>query len=917
MRIALISWLLCLWKHLCVHNSVVSAQCLEDQRSLLLQFKNNLTFHYENATKLVSWTENIDCCEWGGVSCDSKGHVVALDLSEQHISAEISSSSSLFSLQYLQDLNLAYNHFSSVIPSAIHNLTNIIHLNFSYAGFSGQIPIEISHLTNLVTLDLSAYSIILTGEEWLKLENPNLGKLVQNLTSITKLYLDGVSISAKGEEWCGALFSLPSLQELGLLDCNLSGPIHSLARLEHLTKIILDANNLSSPVPNTFSNFKNLTTLSLSSCNLRGTFPHNIFQVGTLSFIDISYNEGLHGSLPDFPLHASLNTLIVSNTNFSGPLPNSISNLRQLSTLDLSFCQFSGTLPISMSNLTQLVLLKLSYNRFIGPIPSLNKCKKLIRVILSGNNFTGALPSTHFEGLQNLTDINLHNNSFTGKIPSSLFVLPSMRNILLSNNKFDGELDSFINLSSRIESLELSNNHLEGPIPMSLFQLTQLRDLQLSFNKFSGNIHLNIIQKLGNLNTLDLSYNNLSVIDTKTNTFPSFPMIGSLSLASCKLTTFPKFLKNQSALAHLDLSNNNLMGTIPHWLSNFSHLYHLNLSYNYLTKWEEPLLNNMSSLMVLDVHSNCLQGPLPVLPQLILSYLDYSNNNLSSSIPPNIGNIPESLCNASFLEVLDLSNNSLTGTIPKCLIAMNGTLSILNLRRNKLIGTIDTFPGSCDLRTLDLHGNFLRGKIPKYLATCTVLEILDLGNNQIDDEFPCWLKSISTLHVLIMRSNKFHGSLKCPEYSQVAWSHLQIIDLAFNNFSGIIPPKFFETMKAMMLDQNDGFAFGIGTIFLLLVFWRPWRIWYWKRVETVLYWMFPQLDFVYEYHAGKSYRVLRRITERCFNLTREESMEPERLQPDMLNSCNLGIDNKALDHSVPCADMVTPSKYNCLMLVRF
>ncbi|KAF7845299.1 receptor-like protein 7 [Senna tora] len=913
MRIAFLSWLcflvLCLWIHLFVHNSVVSAQCLEDQRSFLLQLNSSLTFPYAIATKLASWTETIDCCEWGGVSCDSKGHVVGLDLSHQFIFGEIGNSTALFSLHYLQDLNLAYNYFTSVIPSAIHNLTNIIHLNFSHAGFSGQIPIDISHLTSLVTLDLSSFHDS-TGELGLKLENPNLQKLVQNLTGLRKLYLDGVSISAEGEEWCAALLSLPSLQELSLWDCHLSGGIHSLARLEHLTKIILDANNLSSPVPETFSNLKNLTTLSLSSCNLRGTFPHNIFQLGALSFIDISSNRGLHGFLPDFPLHASLNTLIVSNTNFSGPLPNSICNLSQLSKLDLSNCQFNGTLPMSMSNLNQLVHLDLSYNRFVGPIPSLNKCKKLIRVRLSSNNFTSTLPSTHFEGLLSLEEVDLHNNSLTGRISSSLFVLPSMRNILLSENKFDGELHNFLNWSSRIESLHLSNNHLEGPIPMSLFQLTQLRDLQLSFNKFIGKIELNMIRKLGNLNVLDLSYNNLSVIDRTNTAFPSFPNITSLSLASCKLTTFPNFLRNQSKLGLLDLSNNNLIGKIPSWLSNFS-LYHLNLSYNYLTKWEEPdLLSNMSFLTILDIHSNRLQGPLPVLPQFLI-YLDFSNNNFTSLIPPNIGshlltilflsfssnklhgNIPESLCNAPNLQVLDLSNNSLTGTIPKCLIAMNGTLSILNLRRNNLAGAIDTFPGSCNLRTLDLHGNVLRGKIPKYLAICTMLEVLDLGNNQIDDQFPCWLKNIPTLHVLIMGSNKFHGSLKCPEYSQVAWSHLHIIDLAFNNFSGIIPPSFFQTMKAMTLDQNDddlpklqrprvsergygksdfgrkssidwnfisveiGFAFGIGTIFLLLVFWRPWRIWYWKRVETVLYWMFPQLDFVYEYHAGKSYRVLR------------------------------------------------------------
>jgi Leucine-rich repeat (LRR) protein len=88
---------------------------------------------------------------------------------------------------------------------------------------------------------------------------------------------------------------------------------------------------------------------------------------------DVSYNLGLHGSLPNFPHEGSLNNLNLSHTNFSGPIPESIHNLRQLSTLDLSNCQFNETLPNSMSHLTQLVHLDLSFNNFTGPLPSLNR----------------------------------------------------------------------------------------------------------------------------------------------------------------------------------------------------------------------------------------------------------------------------------------------------------------------------------------------------------------------------------------------------------------------------------------------------------------------------------------------------------------------------------------------------------------
>ena len=74
--------------------------------------------------------------------------------------------------------------------------------------------------------------------------------------------------------------------------------------------------------------------------------------------------------------------------------------------------------------------------------------------------------------------------------------------------------------------------------------------------------------------------------------------------------------------------------------------------------------------------------------------------------------ILESICNASYLSVLDLSDNALSGKIPSCLIEIE-TTAVLNLGRNKFSGIISgEFPGNCVLRTFDLNGNLLEGKIP-------------------------------------------------------------------------------------------------------------------------------------------------------------------------------------------------------------
>ncbi|XP_062005633.1 receptor-like protein 7 [Rosa rugosa] len=227
------------------------------------------------------------------------------------------------------------------------------------------------------------------------------------------------------------------------------------------------------------------------------------------------------------------------------------------------------------------------------------------------------------------------------------------------------------------------------------------------------------------------------------------------------------------------------------------------------------------SLRVLDLHSNQLQGKIPVLSSPHVFALDYSRNNFSSSIPDDIGAyftsntiffsvasnnlhgiIPRSICNSQSLEILDLSNNSLSGSFPQCLTTMKA-LAVLNLRRNNLTDYIaDKFPQSCSLQSLDLSGNQIQGQFPKSLTNCTKREVLILGKNQITDAFPCFLKNISTLRVLALQSNKFYGHIGCAK-TNGTWPMLQIIDLANNNFDGEIPGSSLSTWQAMMANKDD------------------------------------------------------------------------------------------------------------------
>lgn len=744
---------------------------------------------------------------------------MGLDLSNESISGGIDDSSSLFRLEFLQSLNLAFNCFNfTAIPSGLANLSRLEHLNLSYANFAGQIPAELSRLMKLRALDLSGVrrsclwyiSTLDVSGDRLKLEKPNLRSLIGDLGELRELYLDGVYVPTEGREWCDALSSsVPKLEVLSMACCSLSGPFDaSLMNLTNLSVIQLRGNNLSTTVPSFLANFSSLKTLDLSHCGLQGEFPHEVFQVQTLQNLDLSSNEILQGSLPDFPVDSSLETLDLGMTKFSGRLPDSIGDLRKLSRLDLFYCRFTGSIPSSMENLSELTSLVLSNNNLTGSIPSYGASRNLTEIKLSYNSLTGQITSIGWEDLLNLEILDLEGNSLEGDIPPVMFTLPRLERIRLSHNRFSGELIIYPNVSLyQLRWLELGSNLLQGSVPVSIFELQGLTTLSLSFNNFSGSMNIDVLQGFGNFMDLDLSYSGLSISATvsASTVASSFPKFNSLYLASCQLRTLPQFLANQSNLMFLDLSHNYIHGEVPRWLWTLENLYLFNLSSNVFEDLETPLLNITSPLRVIDLHSNMLRCKMPALPLPVL-YLDFSENNF-------YGSIPKSICKANDLEVLDLSHNHLNGTIPDCV--MTGSLQVLNLRNNQLGGNIpQNILAPCLLQVLDISENFLQGQIPLSLANCTMLEIMNIGDNQIDGTFPCHFKAISNLRVLVLRSNKLHGEIGCP-HSSNTWKMLQIIDLSSNNFSGTLPASLLASWEAMKANVDfhhlhcEFFIFGV------------------------------------------------------------------------------------------------------------
>ena len=109
-------------------SSSSSSFCNHHDTSALLLFKNS----HNTSSQLETWKNGTDCCEWKGVTCDTiSGHVIGLDLSCSYLQGQLHPNSTIFSLNHLQRLCLAYNHFFGDIPSTNSHLSKLLSLDLS------------------------------------------------------------------------------------------------------------------------------------------------------------------------------------------------------------------------------------------------------------------------------------------------------------------------------------------------------------------------------------------------------------------------------------------------------------------------------------------------------------------------------------------------------------------------------------------------------------------------------------------------------------------------------------------------------------------------------------------------------------------------------------------------------------------
>ncbi|CAO2832227.1 unnamed protein product [Amaranthus hypochondriacus] len=849
-----------------LYTPFISGQCLDDQKILLLQIKNNLKLDpvLGFPDELLGWNQSTECCLWSGVTCDNSTYrVIGLNLKYFNIIGGIDNSSSLFRLHFIKSLDLSNNDIKGSIPSLMGNLTLLEHLDLSGNQFSGPIP-SFSLMKNLKTLDLSRNNLEgpINSTDWEKLVH--LEEVDFSINS-----LDGSIPSS--------LFFLPQIRSLLLASNKFSGKLNDFSTPRKkfssmLSSLDLAMNGFEGPIPESFFVFRNLEFLFMESNKLEGPVPESFFELKKLESVDLSSNR-LNGTLNLARILLSLKNLEMLDLSHNYLLIDAHDCYANYSFSQLSFLRLAScglrVIPECLKYNSSIEELNFSLNQ-ISTVPSWvwgirpNDFDLMYGIVLnlSYNHLVDLEPPMSIPNNSlGIAVLDLKSNYLQGEFP---VVSPYLSLLDCSNNNFTSINPDLGNYVSKLQILSFSRNNLFGSIPTFVCNATQLVLLNLNHNHLEG--------------TIPECLMDTSII----------PMLEVLNLRGNNLSgRIPAKFNNNNYLKTLDLNGNVLQGVVPASLANCTQLMVLDVGNNHLNHTFPCHLINLSELLVLVLRSNQFHGSIfcpgthslwPMLQIFDLAFNHFSGeltkqilSNRTSMVAITSRVRTESLSveyNTGFMDARGFYENTVTvtfkGNTYELAYILESFISI-DCSNNAFHGELPTELGNLNaLRVLNLSHNLFSGNIPSSIGNMSQIESLDLCYNALSGKIPSQLANMNFLAYLNISFNKLSGGI--PTSTQLQSFNAS----SYEGNEGLYGPPLTPISKndpstsskgsdqtskidieSMLKGAGVGFPVGIIVFIGPLIYIKRYREWYCKHLHYFVMKMLCKEDGVRARNKGR------------------------------------------------------------------
>eukprot|EP01033_Poteriospumella_lacustris_P023328 gene23328-biopygen7636 len=388
----------------------------------------------------------------------------------------------------------------------------------------------------------------------------------------------------------------------------------------------------------------------------------------------------------------------------------------------------------------------------------------------------------------------LNSNRLNGTIPSTIGTPRLLLGIFLQLNFLTGSIPGSIGNLSFLVELYLFSNDLTGTIPSSIGSSPVLVELLLYANKLNENTFLNISGSQmfpANLDYLDLSNIGLTdsqVVDNMLQQNYAYVDLSQNAFGG----TLPASLWNAS-IQQLLLNNNQFHGTFPAWKGRPCTLNYLSISANRLTGTLPVELSLCENLTAFFATGMSLSGPLKgrFAVQRRLQTVAIANNAFTGPVYDVFrgSEVSNWILNAGY--------NALTGTLPVERLS-TGNFQSLMLLVNCMSGTL---PAEALCKNANMSELLLSGTIDSDVTVSTTMIGVDLSHNALTGSIPRALLE-ADLQLLDLAFNRFSGTVAETATSYYVTAEHAQVSLEVNMLSGTLPASWVEANSIKVLKGN-------------------------------------------------------------------------------------------------------------------